>query len=107
MKSMPASSAISASSWQLSQSAGQRSGSRVMARPFEQFAPNKPSFSLLLLYMATRSCRLAMADSGYPVLLVLFGDDSRGLGDVAPILELRVHPLPHFIRRCPFHIDAE
>src|SRR5258708_40377652 len=106
MKSLPAASAISASCWQLSQSAGQRSGSRVIARPFEQFAPNKPSLSLLPLCMAMRSrrlaCRLAIAHSA---LRCLLRDNACGLGEVAPVLELRVDPVAHLGGRGGFYCD--
>src|SRR3954468_16655691 len=55
MKSMPASSAILASARQSGQLADQRSGTLVAERPDEQLAPNRPSFSALALYIATRS----------------------------------------------------
>ena len=41
-----------------SQSPDQRSGTRVAARPDEQFAPNKPSLSLLRLFIDNRSARV-------------------------------------------------
>src|ERR1700681_1746115 len=59
MKSMPASSAICARRLQSGQLPDQRSGTRVTARPDEQFAPNRPICSLLLAYMARRDCREA------------------------------------------------
>ena len=55
MNSMPASSAIRASATQSAQLPDQRSGTIVTARPDEQFAPNKPSFSRFALYIAARS----------------------------------------------------
>src|ERR1700737_3024210 len=55
MKSMPASSAMRASSRQSGQLADQRSGTLVAERPDEQFAPKIPILSALALYMAMRS----------------------------------------------------
>src|SRR5215207_3427438 len=55
MKSMSASSASLASLRQSGQLADQRSGTLVAERPDEQLAPNRPSFSALALYIATRS----------------------------------------------------
>src|SRR5580700_12243223 len=59
MKSMPASSAICARRLQSGQLPDQRSGTKVTARPDEQFAPNRPICSLLSEYMARRDCREA------------------------------------------------
>src|ERR1700688_1691227 len=56
MKSMPASSAICARRLQSGQLPDQRSGTKVTARPEEQFAPNRPICSLLPEYMARRDC---------------------------------------------------
>src|SRR5438132_254712 len=55
MNSMPASSAICASARQSGQLPDQRSGTIVTARPEEQLAPNRPSFSRLALPIAARS----------------------------------------------------
>src|SRR5260370_24873907 len=55
MNSMPASSAICASATQSDQLPDQRSGTSVTARPDEQLAPNRPSFSLFALPIAARS----------------------------------------------------
>src|SRR5215831_15575087 len=55
MKSIPASSARRASARQSGQLADQRSGTVVAVREPEQFAPNTPIFSVLALYIATRS----------------------------------------------------
>src|ERR1051325_524697 len=55
MNSMPASSAIRARARQSSQFPDQRSGTRVTARPDEQLAPNRPSFSRFRLYIVARS----------------------------------------------------
>src|SRR6266478_5148535 len=55
MNSMPASSAIWARERQSAQLPDQRSGTRVTARPDEQFAPNRPSLSRFALYIAARS----------------------------------------------------
>ena len=55
MKSMPASSAMRTSLRLSGQLPDQRSGTRVTARPEEQFAPNKPILSLLALYIDRRS----------------------------------------------------
>jgi len=55
MNSMPASSAICASARQSGQFPDQRSGTSVTARPDEQLAPNRPSFSRFALYIAARS----------------------------------------------------
>ncbi len=52
---MPASSPILASARQSAQLADQRSGTLVAERPDEQLAPNRPSFSVLALYIARRS----------------------------------------------------
>jgi hypothetical protein len=52
MKSNPPSSASLAMVAQLSQSASQRSGSLLTARPDEQFAPNRPSLKAFLLYIS-------------------------------------------------------
>ena len=49
MNSKPASSASFASRRQFSQLPLQRSGTLVTARPEEQLAPNRPSFSVLRL----------------------------------------------------------
>src|SRR4029077_16859484 len=54
MNSMPASSAICARRRQSGQFPDQRSGTRVTARPEEQLAPKRPSFSLLALFIAAR-----------------------------------------------------
>src|SRR5690242_10888705 len=54
-KSMPASSAMRASRRLSGQEPDQRSGTRVTARPEEQFGPNRPILSALPLYMAMRS----------------------------------------------------
>src|SRR6202142_175461 len=59
MKSMPASSAICARRLRSRQLPDQRSGTKVTARPDEQFAPNRPICSLLSEYMARRDCREA------------------------------------------------
>src|SRR5437764_1375333 len=55
MNSMPASSAIRARERQSDQLPDQRSGTMVTARPDEQLAPNRPSFSRFALYIAARS----------------------------------------------------
>src|SRR5579864_9482342 len=55
MKSIPVSSAMRASRRQSGQLADQRSGTVVADRPEEQFAPNRPIFSALPLYIARRS----------------------------------------------------
>src|SRR6185503_17933769 len=67
MNSMPAASDIRASARLSSQLPVQRSGTRVTARPDEQFEPNRPIFSALSLYMPMRSrmeMRGAAATSG-------------------------------------------
>src|SRR5947209_15962451 len=56
MKSMPAVSAMRASSRQSGQLADHRSGTLVAERPDEQFAPKTPILSALSLYMAMRAC---------------------------------------------------
>src|SRR5580704_512939 len=55
MKSMPASSAMTASRLLSGQLPDQRSGTSVTARPDEQFGPNRPICSLLLLYIDRRA----------------------------------------------------
>src|SRR4051812_47413155 len=55
MNSIPASSAICASLRQSGQLPDQRSGTVVIARPEEQFAPNRPSLSRFALPIAARS----------------------------------------------------
>src|SRR5262245_12456815 len=52
---MPSSSALRASLRLSAQLPVQRSATVVTARPDEQFAPNKPIFSRLPLYIVTRS----------------------------------------------------
>src|SRR5580700_9042709 len=59
MKSMPASSAIMASFLLSGQLPDQRSGTKVTARPDEQFGPNRPICSLLPEYIERRDCREA------------------------------------------------
>src|ERR1700686_4830330 len=54
MNSMPAASAICARARQSGQLPDQRSGTRVTARPEEQFAPKRPSLSLFALPIAAR-----------------------------------------------------
>ena len=54
MNSMPARSAICATRTQSGQLPDHRSGTIVTARPEEQLAPNRPSFSRLALPMAAR-----------------------------------------------------
>src|SRR5438309_4356890 len=66
MNSMPASSAICASRRQSGQLPDQRSGTRVTARPEEQFDPNKPSLSLFELYIDLRSRADALRASTIP-----------------------------------------
>src|SRR4051794_16724692 len=51
---MPRSSAIRAILRQSGQVACQRSGTKVAVRAEEQFAPNRPIFKALLLYISTR-----------------------------------------------------
>src|SRR5437763_15525199 len=55
MNSMPTRSAICASLTQSGQLPDQRSGTVVTARPDEQLAPNRPSFSRFALPIAARS----------------------------------------------------
>src|SRR5580704_8977698 len=63
MKSMPASSAIMASFLLSGQLPDQRSGTKVTARPDEQFGPNRPICSLLPEYIERRDCREACGAS--------------------------------------------
>src|SRR5215813_8863886 len=63
---MPTSSAILASLRLSGQLPDQRSGTRVTARPDEQFAPNRPILSLLALCIDMRSCRVGAGASTVP-----------------------------------------
>src|SRR5215467_9997121 len=63
---MPTSSAIRASLRLSGQLPDQRSGTRVTARPDEQFAPNKPILSLFALCIDMRSCRDGAGASTVP-----------------------------------------
>src|SRR2546430_16199812 len=63
---MPTSSAILASLRLSGQFPDQRSGTRVTARPDEQFAPNKPILSLFALCIDMRSCRDGAGASTVP-----------------------------------------
>src|ERR1700741_3059399 len=63
---MPTSSAILASLRLSGQLPDQRSGTRVTARPDEQFAPNKPILSLFALCIDMRSCRDGAGASTVP-----------------------------------------
>src|ERR1700686_4278879 len=58
-KSMPASSDMMASFLLSGQLPDQRSGTKVTARPDEQFGPNRPICSLLPEYIERRDCREA------------------------------------------------
>src|SRR5579885_52154 len=69
---MPASSAILASRRLSSQLPDHRSGALVTNRPEEQFAPKKPSFSRLQLYIAIRPS-MAPFMSSTALLLILVG----------------------------------
>ena len=60
---MPASSAMLASLRLSGQLPDQRSGTSVTARPDEQFAPNKPIFSLFPAWVIMRS-RVDMSATG-------------------------------------------
>src|SRR5947207_13810716 len=63
---MPTWSAILASLRLSGQFPDQRSGTRVTARPDEQFAPNKPILSLFALCIDMRSCRDGAGASTVP-----------------------------------------
>src|SRR6187431_3259464 len=71
MNSMPAASDILASAKLSSQLPVQRSGTRVTARPDEQFEPNRPILSLLLLYMAMRWRMAALELTSFIAFLTL------------------------------------
>src|SRR5271154_1019732 len=78
MKSRPASSASRASARQSGQLADQRSGTLVADRPDEQFAPKRPIFKALPLYMASRLAVLRTVEFGVsmgiaPLDWVFFG----------------------------------
>src|SRR3954470_23796687 len=64
MNSMPASSAVRARARQSGQLPDQRSGTIVTARPDEQLAPNRPSFSRFALPIAARSRCLIVRSIG-------------------------------------------
>src|SRR5881227_465825 len=66
MNSIPAASAICARAKQSGQLPDQRSGTIVTARPEEQLAPNSPSFSRFVLYIAARSPCPILRSIGFP-----------------------------------------
>src|SRR5215469_17835171 len=72
---MPASSAMQASRRLSGHEPDQRSGTRVTARPEEQFGPNRPILSALALYIAMRS-RIEICGASTDDPLVC-GDSSR------------------------------
>src|SRR3974390_3551107 len=69
---MPASSAMRASRRLSGHEPDQRSGTRVTARPEEQFGPNRPILSALALYIAMRS-RIEICGASTGDLVVLAG----------------------------------
>src|ERR1700736_4412039 len=73
MKSRPAASAICASLRLSGQLPDQRSGTRVTARPDEQFAPKSPILSRFALCMARRSAWAAAGASTLYILSVSSG----------------------------------
>src|SRR6185369_14766563 len=79
MNSMPASSDILASARLSSQLPVQRSGTRVTARPDEQFEPNRPILSALSLYIAMRSRMAKWVFVGAAVLTLIQGSRRSGL----------------------------
>src|SRR4029077_5967013 len=81
MKSRPAASAICASLRLSGQLPDQRSGTRVTARPDEQFAPKSPILSRFALCMALRS---AWAAVGASTIFPLVGGLVSSYGEPCP-----------------------
>src|SRR5262245_28555340 len=121
MKSMPAASPICASARHSSQLADHRSGTSVAARPDEQLAPNRPSLSLLALYISRRShCdttgRLSKGFTPYvcagssakrPTATSLLRFDIGIPDDPAPDRGLFLEELRHLGRRTPHRIELQ
>src|ERR1700686_1916697 len=99
-KSMPASSDMMASFLLSGQLPDQRSGTKVTARPDEQFGPNRPICSLLPEYIERRDCREACgACTGVTFFFFrspLWGGAGVGSGGFIKASGLSRHlPLPH------------